>query len=78
MYRVAESEGISIEEMRVLVRHADLDLTDDELERLKPLYEHFARQAARLRDLDLGVEDLAVAFSPNWAPPFPGDEEVQP
>ena len=66
---MTEPEGISMAEFQALVEHADLNLTAEELQSLKPMYEHFARQAAVLHDLDLDVEDLAVAFSPDWDPP---------
>ena len=63
---MAESEGISIGDFRVLVGRAGLSLTDEELESLKPMYEHYAGEAARLHELELGAEDMAVAFSPDW------------
>ena len=43
-----------------------MNLTDEELEALKPMYDHYIGEAARLHELELGAEDLAVAFSPVW------------
>ena len=63
---MAESEGISIGDFRVLVGRAGLSLTDEELESLKPMYDHYIRETASLHELQLEAEDLAVAFSPNW------------
>lgn len=63
---MAESEGISLGDFRAIVSRAGLSLTDEELESLKPMYEHYAGEAARLHELELGAEDLAVAFSPDW------------
>ena len=61
---MAEAEGISMEDFRVLVERAGLGLTDEELASLKPMYDHFAAQTATLDEVDLGAEDLAVVFQP--------------
>ena len=63
---MTEQEEISIDAFRVLVDRAGLGLTAQELEELKPMYDHFARQTAILNDLDLGAEDPAVQFPPEW------------
>jgi hypothetical protein len=65
---MAESQDISMDEFRVLVKRAGLELTDDELESLKPKYDHHAGQTALLHDIDLKAEDMAVSFSPDWDP----------
>ena len=62
------SEALSMEEFRALVNRVGLELSDGELEHLKPMYEHFLEPVARMNALDLDVEDLAVVFSPNWDP----------
>ena len=63
---MVNEEGISIDTFRVLADRAGLGLTDQELEELKPMFDHFARQTAVLNDLDLDAEDLAVRFPPEW------------
>ena len=65
---MAEPEGIPMENFRALVERARLTLSTEELESLKPMYDYYAGQIASLHDVDLGAEDLAVAFSPNWDP----------
>ena len=52
--------------LRALTERAGLDLSDEELERLRPLYDRYAAEAARLHDAPLDAEDLAVSFSPNY------------
>ena len=64
---MTDVEGISIDAFRVLADRAGLGLTAQELEELKPMYDHFARQTAVLNDLDLDSEDLAVRFPPEWS-----------
>ena len=61
-------ETISMEEFRALATRVGLELDDEELAHLKPMYEHFLEPVARMNALDLDAEDLAVAFSPDWDP----------
>ena len=65
---MAEAEGIAMEEFRVLVKRAGLNPTNEELESLKPMYDYYVEQKVVLDELDLGAEDLATIFSPNWEP----------
>ena len=53
-----------MESFAVLVEQAGMRLTAEELAYLKPLYDHYAAQIATLHELDLGAEDMAVAYSP--------------
>ena len=59
-------ETMSMEDFQTLVRHAGFDLTAQELQGLKPMYDHYARLLPSLRELDLDAEDLAVTFIPEW------------
>ena len=61
---MAENSGISIDDFRVLTERSGMSLTARELEALKPMYDHFARQIAPIHDLELDAEDLAVVFQP--------------
>jgi len=63
---MADAEGITLDDMRVLAERVGLRLTPAELEHLKPMFDFYAEQMRVLHDLDLAAEDLAVAFSPNW------------
>ena len=56
----------SIDDFRALTRRAGLDLTDAELEELKPMYDHYLEPIAQMNALDLDSEDLAVVYSPGW------------
>ncbi len=60
------AETISLEEFRALTNRVGLELSDEELEDLKPMYEHYLDPVARMNALELDAEDLAVAFSPDW------------
>ena len=62
------SETISLEEFRALTNRVGLEMSDEELEHLKPMYEHFLEPVTRMNALDLDAEDLAVVFSPSWDP----------
>ncbi len=63
MTRDAEQEPLDA--MRAVAERAGLDLSDDELLELKPVYDRYATEAARLHDAPLDAEDLAVVFTPN-------------
>ena len=62
------AESIPLDDFRALTQRAGLDLTDDELEHLKPMYDHYLEPIARMNALDLDAEDLAVVYSPGWDP----------
>ncbi|MYE54662.1 MAG: hypothetical protein F4X34_05640 [Chloroflexi bacterium] len=62
------SESTSIDDFRALTKRAGLDLTDDELEHLKPMYDHYLEPITSMNALDLDAEDLAVVYSPGWDP----------
>ena len=65
---MADSDGISLDHLRVLAERVGLGLTPAELEHLKPMFDFYAEQIRVLHDMDLAAEDLAVVFSPNWDP----------
>ncbi len=63
---MAETEGISLDKFRVLVERAGLTLTATELDALKSMYDLYVIPLALLHEVELQMEDLAVAFSPTW------------
>ena len=63
---MADSEGIALDNLRVLAEQVGLRLTPTELEHLKPMFDFYATQIRVLHNLDLAAEDLAVVYSPNW------------
>ena len=60
--------SISAEDFRALAVRAGLELGEDELAALKPMYEHYLPAIERMNGLDLDDEDLAVVFAPGWDP----------
>lgn len=60
-----DAEQEPLDAMRAVAERAGLDLSDDELRELKPVYDRYATEAARLHDAPLDAEDLAVVFTPN-------------
>ncbi len=63
-----ETAGIPLETFRVLTERVGLCLSDEELASLKPMFDFYTEQIQKLHDVELDVEDLAVAFSPGWNP----------
>ena len=70
---MAGPDAISGENFRALVARSGLTLSDEQMEVLRPLYDHYASLTAILHGLALGAEDLAVTFSPDLVS---GDVEV--
>ena len=64
----SESEGVSIEEFRLLTERADLQLSPEELVELKPLYELHLMHIQTLRSIDFKAEEIGLAFHPDWPP----------
>ena len=60
------SEGVTLEEFRILTERAGLGLTQAELEELKPLYEQYLEHGKKLRSIDLKAEEMAVVFHADW------------
>ena len=58
----------TLEDFRALTKRAGIELTDDELQELKPMYDHYLEPIARMNALELDAEDLAVVYSPGWDP----------
>ena len=54
-----------LDALRAVAERAGLRLSDDELRELKPVYDRYATEAARLHEAQLDAEDLAVVFTPN-------------
>ena len=54
-----------LDALRAVAERAGLRLSDDELRELKPVYDRYATEAARLHEAPLDSEDLAVVFTPN-------------
>ncbi|MEE8305481.1 MAG: hypothetical protein V3S24_23940 [Candidatus Tectomicrobia bacterium] len=62
---MSETAGIPLETFRVLTERVGLSLSDEELASLKPMFDFYTEQIQKLHDVELDVEDLAVAFSPS-------------
>ena len=65
---MAESEGISLDQLRALAQRAGLSLTTEELSSLKPMFDHYAKQIEVLYEIELDAEDLAVTYVPDENP----------
>lgn len=60
-----DGERESLDTIRAVAERAGLQLSDDELRELKPIYDRYATEAARLHEAPLDAEDLAVVFTPD-------------
>jgi hypothetical protein len=62
-----DNGSISLEDFRVVTRHAGLQLTEAELQRLLPRYQQLMEQVALLHDPELPLPGPAVNFSARWS-----------
>ncbi len=62
----AENEGVSPEVFRQMAERAGLGLTEEELERLRPLYGLYLEFSNQLHAVELQAEEIALAFNPEW------------
>jgi hypothetical protein len=65
----AGEETVTLEEFRRLTERAGLGLSPQELEQLKPLYELYLGYVTLLHSIDLGAEEIGMAFHPDWPSP---------
>ena len=57
---------VSLEQFRIMAELAGLGMTQQELEELKPLYDLYLPYINQLHSLDLGAEEIALSFHPDW------------
>ena len=59
-------DELSLEKFQTLVQRAGLDLSQDELEHLKTLYDLYAEQVGIIHTVDLHAEEPGIIFSADW------------
>lgn len=64
----SDEATITAEELKLLAHRAGLDLSPQELERLRPLYQQLMAQVSRLHDPSLPLEEPALIFPATWFP----------
>ena len=61
-----DSQQVSIERLKLMAELAGLNMTDEEVEDIKPLFDLHYQYAKQLHDVDLGAEEIAVSFEADW------------
>lgn len=61
------NQEVSIERLKMMAELAGLNMTDQEVEDLKPLFDLHFQYARQLHAIDLGAEEIAVSFEADWA-----------
>jgi len=61
-----DSQQVSIERLKLMAELAGLNMTDVEVEEIKPLFDLHYQYAKQLHDVDLGAEEIAVSFEADW------------
>ena len=60
------NQEVSVERLKIMAELAGLNMTDQEVEDLKPLYDLHLEYANQLHAIDLGSEEIAVSFEADW------------
>lgn len=60
------SSPVSMEKFKTMAELAGLNMTDQELEELKPLADLHFQYSSQLHAIDLDAEEIAVSFAPDW------------
>ena len=60
------SQEVSIERLKIMADLAGLNMTDQEVEDLKPLFDLHFQYANQLHTIDLGAEEIALSFTADW------------
>ena len=60
------SPDVSLERLKIMAELAGLNMTEQEVEELKPLYDLHFQYARQLHAIDLGAEEIAVSFEADW------------
>tara|TARA_B100000749_G_C18187809_1_gene366598 strand:+ start:112 stop:285 length:174 start_codon:yes stop_codon:yes gene_type:complete len=55
-----------MERLKLMAELAGLNMTDVEVEEIKPLFDLHYQYAKQLHDVDLGAEEIAVSFEADW------------
>ena len=57
---------VSMERLKLMAELAGLNMTDEEVEEIKPLFDLHYQYAKQLHDVDLGAEEISVSFEADW------------
>ena len=60
------NQEVSLERLKIMAELAGLNMTEQEVEELKPLYDLHLLYASQLHAIDLGAEEIAVSFEADW------------
>ena len=62
----SQPDAMTMDDFQAVVRRAGLDLEQQEMERLLPLYQQLLTQLAAIHDPELPLGLPADVFSPDW------------
>ena len=60
------TQEVTLERLKIMADLAGLNMTDKEVEDLKPLYDLHLQYANELHAIDLGAEEIALSFEADW------------
>lgn len=63
---MTEPAAVSLAEFKLMTERAGLNMSQQEIEELMPIYDLYAAYARQLHEISFGAEEMAVEFHPDW------------
>ena len=59
-------QGINAEQFAMMTRLAGLNMRQEEIDELKPMYDLYQEYIRLVHSLDFGAEEIGMTFHPEW------------
>jgi hypothetical protein len=59
-------QGINAEQFAMMTRLAGLNMRQEEIDELKPMYDLYQKYIRLVHSLDFGAEEIGMTFHPEW------------
>ena len=64
----SEQQGVNEEQFAMMTRLAGLNMSQEEIDELKPMYDLYSEYIRLVHSVDLGAEEIGLTFHPDWPP----------
>ena len=59
-------QGVSAEQFAMMTRLAGLNMSQEEIDDLKPVYDLYSEYIRLVHSVDLQAEEIGLTFHPDW------------
>lgn len=64
----SEQQGVNAEQFAMMTRLAGLNMSQEEIDELKPMYDLYQEYINLVHSIDLQAEEIGLTFHPDWPP----------